>query len=73
MDMIRYEGILNLQVERSLRLGIQGIISGILVMPYFIKSFATGDNTKITTSQDSLIVSILYDFQSPLLDWITRI
>ncbi|KJX99628.1 high affinity glucose transporter RGT2 like protein [Zymoseptoria brevis] len=36
-----------------------GIISGILAMKYWINSFTTGDNTAITTSEDSLIVSIL--------------
>lgn len=33
-------------------------------MPYFIRTFATGDNTRITSSEDSLIVSILYDSSS---------
>lgn len=36
-----------------------GTIGGILAMPYWQKTFATGDNTKITPSEDSLIVSIL--------------
>ncbi|GIZ47883.1 hypothetical protein CKM354_001096200 [Cercospora kikuchii] len=36
-----------------------GTISGILAMPYFIESFRTGDNERITASEDSLIVSIL--------------
>ncbi|KAL9530268.1 Major facilitator-type transporter [Sphaerulina musiva] len=36
-----------------------GTISGILAMPYWIEEFRTGDNEGITSSQDSLIVSIL--------------
>lgn len=36
-----------------------GTISGIIAMKYWIKEFATGNNSKVTSSQDSLIVSIL--------------
>ncbi|KAF2766787.1 high affinity glucose transporter RGT2 [Teratosphaeria nubilosa] len=36
-----------------------GTISGILAMPYWVRSFATNGNDKITPSQDALIVSIL--------------
>ena len=36
-----------------------GTISGILAMPYWLRSFSTEPNGELTAAQDSLIVSIL--------------
>lgn len=57
-----------------------GTISGILAMPYWLNEFSTpGNNGKLTTSQDSLIVSILSAgtffgalFASPFADILGR-